>query len=341
MPFILKISLLTLLSTLWAFGSIGLAQQDSSADATAPTFEFRGSDRSGNPLFDIGVQEPETPSKYDPSLLIEDFTAHTLSKGEMKVGSEIEYGLTGRWDAGFDFLSTLIGAPTFHTKYLLYQSNQHSFGFGLRAAFIDRETALWGSVREHFDELEAHYYRPALSWTHQFSNRLRVHTYLAQGFGEFHARLSAEGKQKLWESKHPGGDYSTRSEASEKSDEETSSQNQEKVSEKRNNSSAQRTMQVSSISGIMADSFQMTGELTRDGGQKVLLTSRIERIAIEEIRANSFRLTAAQQWVWKSFQMRLGLGLQYLVISGRDLDRELIDEAAILPASDIKFYWRF
>jgi len=339
MHFITKSRLTSLIAGLFVLYARADAQQQEPAEG--PAFEFRGSDRRGNPIFDFGTAEPETATKYDPSLLVEDFTAHTLSHGEMKIGSEIEYGLTGRWDAGFDFLSTLIGAPTFHTKHQLFQTPQHTFAFGLRAAFIDRETALWGSVREHFDELEAHYYRPALSWTHQFSNRLRVHTYIAQGFGEFHARLSAEGKQKLWESKHPGGDYSTRSEAVEQSDEEQSTQNQEKVSEKRNNSSAQRTMQVSSISGIMADSFQMSGELTRDGGQKVLVTSRIERIAIEEIRANSFRLTAAQQWVWKSFQMRLGLGLQYLVISGRDLDRELIDEAALLPASDIKFYWRF
>ena len=186
------------------------------------------------------------------------------------------------------------------------------------------------------------YFRPALSWTNQYSPRLRIHSYLAQGFGSFNAKLSAEGRRKLWEAKHPGGDYSTRQTSADAGiDPNDPNADQEQRSTNKNDSYAQRSLQVSSVTGIKADTFQMTGEFTRDSGHKILLTTRIERMELESLKANSLRVTAAQQWVWDHFQMRLGIGVQYVVISGRDLDREYIDEAGFLPASDIRFYWRF
>ena len=85
----------------------------------------------------------------------------------------------------------------------------------------------------------------------------------------------------------------------------------------------------------------MTGEITRKNGNKVLVTIRIEQTVIEQLKSNFFRATLAHQWIWSNFQMRLGIGLQYFVMAGRDLDDEQIDEAGVQPASDIGFYWRF
>jgi hypothetical protein len=102
-----------------------------------------------------------------------------------------------------------------------------------------------------------------------------------------------------------------------------------------------QSIQVQSITGLAQERFQLTGEFSRRNGNKVLVTSRIEQTEFEELKSNFFRLTTAHQWIWSSFQMRLGIGLQYYVLSGRDLDGEQIDAAGVQPASDIGFYWRF
>jgi hypothetical protein len=100
-------------------------------------------------------------------------------------------------------------------------------------------------------------------------------------------------------------------------------------------------VQVQSITGLAQERFQLTGEFTRASGNKVLVTSRIEQTEFEKLKSNFLRLTVAHQWIWSHFQMRVGIGAQYYVLSGRDLDDELIDESGVLPASDIAFYWRF
>ena len=77
---------------------------------------------------------------------------------------------------------------------------------------------------------------------------------------------------------------------------------------------------MQSITGLAQERFQLTGEFTRASGNKVLVTTRIEQTEFEKLKSNFFRLTAAHQWIWSSFQMRLGVGAQYYVLSGRDLD---------------------
>ena len=98
-----------------------------------------------------------------------------------------------------------------------------------------------------------------------------------------------------------------------------STENQEK-DEVGESSLTQQSIQVQSITGLAQERFQLTGEFTRRNGNKVLVTSRIEQTQFEDLTSNFFRLTAAHQWIWPSFQMRLGIGLQYYVMSGRDLD---------------------
>src|SRR5690606_2044823 len=102
-----------------------------------------------------------------------------------------------------------------------------------------------------------------------------------------------------------------------------------------------QSIQVQSLTGLAQDRFQITGEFSRANGNKILVTSRIEQTVLEELKTNFFRLTIAHQWIWTSFQMRLGVGTQYFVMTGRDLDGEKIDETGVQPASDISFYWRF
>ena len=300
----------------------------------APRPVFRGRDRQGNPIFAL---EPEKLPDIRPTDIVDEFTAKPLERGQFRLGTEIEYGFTSNILAGFDLIATAIGIPTILAKYRFFMRGDDEVALGLRGALLDKKMLLWGSANKSFDELSARYIRPAIIWSNRISSRLSLHTSYAQGFGEFTAELSPQGKRKLWESKHPDGDYESR-ETKTSTEPLEGSGNQEKQSNQ-TDSFAQRTLQVSSISGIMVDSFQMTGEITRTSGHKVLVATRFERMELNDLKASNMRLTASQQWLWSQFQLRVGLGLQYIVISGRDLDRETIDEAAVLPATELKFYW--
>ena len=51
------------------------------------------------------------------------------------------------------------------------------------------------------------------------------------------------------------------------------------------------------------------------------------------------RFTLAQQWNANGFNLRLGGGPQYSMLSGKDLDGEDIKTAGWLPAADFAMYW--
>lgn len=299
------------------------------------------------------------PSRYT---LVEEFTASTLDQGEFKVGTDLDAGITDRLMVGTDITALVVGVPTFQAKFLALTQNKHSWAVGLKLAALDRDTLLWGNAQEHFTNLSARIMRPSVSWTHQISPRLKLHTFWAKGLGRVHVQLSEKGRRKLWETKHPGSDYESRdgrtqeprpkpttSDTPENSETKdsgeapdvspTPKENQEKVASETSTLTS-RSLQVQSVSGLSQERFQLTGEFTRSGGNKILLTSRIERNDIEDLRSNFFRLTVAHQWIWPQFQSRLGVGLQYYVLTGRDLDGELIDTAGVQPSSDLSFYWR-
>jgi hypothetical protein len=318
-----------------------LAQSAPGAPPEAPT----SVDATAAPKVDAG------PAVRDPHTLVEEFTASTLVAGEIQLGTDMEVGLTDRIMLGTDVVAAAIGATTLSTKARLYDDGEHVVALGMRVAYLNKKTVLWGSVDEHFDELDARIIRPSVSWTNRLSPRLKVHTFWAKGFGRIRARLSEKGRRKLWETKHPGADYDERDEdteaptdapdaAGDKDGEVSTKANQEKEAS-RQSSFTQQSIQVQSITGLAQDRFQMTGEISRANGNKVLVTCRIEQTEIEQLKSNFLRLTAAHQWIWSSFQMRLGIGVQYVAMSGRDLDGEEIDEDGVLPASDIGFYWRF
>lgn len=299
-------------------------------------------------------EPPKDTGRANRHMLVEEFTAHTLESGELKVGSALELGLTSEFMIGTDLIAAAVGATTLSAQTTVLERGKHKFALGLRGAYLSKKTLLWGSVNEHFDKLEARVVRPSIAWTHTLSPRLQLHTFWAKGFGRIDAKLSEKGRRKLWETKHPGADYDERNKDTQQPTESTEppaegdetaedgedSENQEKASSKKS-SLTQQSIQVQSITGLAQERFQLTGEFTRASGNKVLVTSRIEQTEFEKLKSNFFRLTVAHQWIWSTFQMRLGVGAQYYVLSGRDLDDELIDESGVLPASDIAFYWRF
>ena len=291
-------------------------------------------------------QNGEAPDHY---VLVEEFTAATLTAGEVKLGTDFDVGLTDHVMLGTDLVSEIVGATSIAAKWQVWNSGEHQLALGLRAAYLSKNTFLWGSVNEHFDELEAKILRPSISWTNTLSPRLKLHTFWAKGFGSVHAKLSEKGQRKLWETKHPGQDFDSRDEATNApkpkvtadAGDTSKTSNQEKDDSSSESSLTQESIQVQSITGLAQERFQLTGEFTRANGNKVLVTSRIEQTRLEELKSSLFRLTIANQWIWSSFQMRLGIGMQYYVMSGRDLDGEKLNAAGVQPASDIGFYWRF
>lgn len=295
--------------------------------------------------------EPEVGTKGRYTL-VEEFTADTLPSGQVRIGTDVDVGLSDRIMIGTDVVAAAIGAPTVQVKMRVWESGRHRISIGLRAAYLSKDTLLWGSVNEHFERLEARIVRPQVSWTNELSPRLRLHTFWAKGFGKIEATLSEKGRRKLWETKHPGADYEQRNKETQKPKEpsattvgvddeaDASVENQEKLAAERSALTSQ-SIQVQSITGLAQDRFQLTGEFSRASGNKVLVTTRIEQTTFEDLKSNFLRLTAAHQWIWSTFQMRLGVGLQYYVMSGSDLDGEKIDESGVQPASDIAFYWRF
>jgi hypothetical protein len=300
--------------------------------------------------------------KYE---LVEEFTASTLGQYEFKLGSEFELGLTNSAMIGADTWSLFMGIPTGHMKLMVFDKNQHKVAFGLKTVWLTLgNLSDFAPAKDYFRYLNAKIIRPSISWTNRLSPRLKLHTFWAVRIGKVEAELSEKGQQRFWEAKHPGGDYATRTtgipdELGEPTDttptttspetptetpsEEAtvkSTKNQEQKAEKLSDIS-RRTLELQSLFGVSTDRFQITGEYIRNDGTKVLFSTRIERMAMEKLKANSLTLTAAQQWITGAFQFRLGIGVQYLSLTGRDLDGEEVDEAGITPVPQVAFYWRF
>ena len=274
--------------------------------------------------------------------LVEPFTAHTLQQGDIQLGTMLDFGILDRVMIGTDLIATAIGAPTAHIKANVYQTENNSFAIGVREGYLSRSTLFWGSSRDDYEELSAKIIRPSVSWSHRVSGRLQLHSHYATAFGKMTAKLSDQGKRRLYESKHPDGDYDKRrpDDIPDPTDgTNTPTQNPERRGSE-GSPIAQRSLQVQSLLGLQSDLFQVTGEFFRRDGNKILISSRMEQVELEELRGNITRLTIAQHWIWPSFQIRFGIGAQYLVLSGEDLDGESLDESGVLPASEFEFYWK-
>ena len=289
------------------------------------------------------LQSSDQASGVEPRYtLVEEFTAATLPRFSFKIGTDLDSGITDQFTLGTDMVALAVGIATVQTKYRFFQSPRHTLALGFKFAALERSTLLWGNARDHFDHLSARTLRPSLAWTHQISPRLKLHTFWAKGLGRVRMELSEKGRRKLWETKHPGSNYVNRDARTQEPVKTPSSpqaedqgsgplasdENQEKAFSETSSLTAQ-SLQVQSVSGLAQERFQLTGELTRSGGNKILVSTRIERGDIEDLRSHFFRLTGAHQWIWPSFQIRLGAGLQYFILSGKDLDGELIDAAGV------------
>ena len=282
---------------------------------------------------------------HHSTLLVEEFTAYTLGKRHWKIGTELESGATDSMDIGFDLVAAGFGVPTLQLKGTVWTKKNHTVSLAIKGAYFNRASLLWGNAKKDFDVLEAQILRPAIVWSRRVSPRLFLHTFWAKGLGSLKAELSSSGLEKYRNAKTIDADELPKGEviASDEDDEiddVDSSDNQEKTTPKRAELTTQ-TLQLQSITGLVQNRFQLTGEYIRTNGNKILVTTRIEQSKIEDLKSQFFRQTVSHQWIWSNFQMRLGFGAQYFALSGEDLDGEDIDETGTQPTSDVSFYFRF
>jgi len=249
------------------------------------------------------------------SPLAEEWTASVLPAGKFAIGSMLELGLGQGLMIGSDPTATALGAKTIQAKWQLPSFGEDDWSLGLKVASINRRSIWWGDVSKRFSKLDAKILRPSIAWSNRISSALIIHSFWTSGIGKSSAELSDFGKAKLKESKYgtntPGDGHSF----------------------------ANRTMQVQSIAGFTEDRFQMTAEWERTSGERVLLSTRFERTRLEQLETFSVRLTLAQHWSTDGFNLRLGAGPQYAVLSGKDLDDENVNASGWLPTADFAIYW--
>ena len=290
-------------------------------------------------------EEDLTKTTHEPQLrLVEPFTAYSLAENEWKIGRDLDMGWSDDFMVGTKLVSMLVGAPTIQAKHKVTEFGNHAISVGLTLAYFNRDTFLWfnDDTKENFETLNAKIARPSISWSNSLSDRLNLHTYWGVGFGQANAKLSPKGERALWESKHPGGNWETRQETEDTIDTEnnSSSTNQE-TRQQPNSVSRTKLLEIQQLTEVITNIFQITGELERENGKRVLVSTSVEQAEIEKLKSESFQILLAQQWILDKINFRLGLGVQYQVISGEDLDGEKIEDTGFLPAADIDFYYRF
>ena len=270
--------------------------------------------RPGYALAQTGtVDTQNTKSRKSP--LAEEWTASVLPAGKFAIGSMLELGLGQGFMIGSDPAAISLGAKTLQAKWQLPSFGEDDWSLGLKVASINRRSIWWGDVSKRFSKLDAKMLRPSIAWSNRISSALIIHSFWTSGIGKSSAELSDFGKAKLKESK-----YGTNTAGD-------------------GHSFANRTMQVQSLAGFTEDRFQMTAEWERASGERVLLSTRFERTRLEQLETFSVRLTLAQHWYTDGFNLRLGAGPQYAVLSGKDLDDEELNASGWLPTADFAIYW--
>ncbi|MEI6397924.1 MAG: hypothetical protein WCO71_04045 [Pseudomonadota bacterium] len=253
--------------------------------------------------------------KSGRSPIPDEWTASVLPLGGFAVGSLLEAGASNGLMVGSDPSALAFGARTVQAKWQVPSFGEDDWAIGVKYISASRKSLWWGDMGKRFSKLRAEIVRPSVSWSNRVSQRLIIHSFWASGFGHSEAELSPYGKEKLYEAKHGTG----------------KSQD--------GHSFANRTMQLQSIAGFTEDRFQITAEWERNSGERILLSSRFERTRLEQLETFSMRFTLAQQWNANGFNLRLGGGPQYSMLSGKDLDGEDIKTAGWLPAADFAMYW--
>ena len=247
--------------------------------------------------------------------LPEEWTASVLSAKSFSLGTITEIGAGAGLQAGVDPAAVAVGAKTLHLKWQLPRFGEDDWAIGFKYLILSRKTLWWGDLNKYFDKLEAKVLRPSIAWSNRVSKHLIIHSFWASGIGKTNAELSSYGLAELSRKKATSGDDNTHYEL------------------------ASRTMQLQSIAGLTEDRFQVTAEWERRSGERILLSTRLERTRLEALEAFSARITLAQQWTADGLNLRLGAGPQYAVLSGKDLDDEPINASRWMPAADLAIYW--
>jgi hypothetical protein len=258
---------------------------------------------------------PAVAKKIQRSPIPDEWTASVVPQGTMVLGSLAEVGI---WDGvmvGTDPAAIALGAKTAQVKWQLPNFGEDDWSLGIKYISMSRKSLWWGDMSQRFSKLEAKIIRPSIAWSNRISQRLIIHSFWASGIGSSKAELSPYGKEKLRAAKHGSGKSGD------------------------GHSFANRTMQMQSIAGFTEDRFQMTAEWERNSGDRILLSSRLERTRLAQLETFSMRLTLAQQWAGNGFNLRVGAGPEYSMISGKDLDSEDISASGWLPAADLALYW--
>lgn len=249
------------------------------------------------------------------SKIIEDWTANILPARSFSIGSVLEVGLGQGLAAGIDPTSLALGAKSLQVKWQIPRFGEDDWALGLKYVQLARKNLWWGDINQHFKTLAAKVLRPSISWSNRVSPQLVIHSFWASGIGQTEAELSDFGRNELARKKsdaeHPDRQYEISS----------------------------KTMQFQSLAGLTEDRFQVTAEWERPTGERILLSTRLERTRLDTIETFSARLTVAQHWTTDGLNLRLGAGPQYTILSGKDLDDEPLNATRWLPAADLAVYW--
>jgi hypothetical protein len=275
----------------------------------------------------LAQNEPVAPL----SSLMSKTTNGYVPKNVLKIGPETEFGVTTKAGVGVDLPAFLGGATNIYARGEVWQNGRQSLSLGLDLVSMNRDSLFWGSQKENFAKLNVTGVRPRLVFTHAVSERLLVHSSWEAGSGKGDVELSDKGKRRLWNRKYPDADFDARDENGHPVREDGSRMQE-------NYNITHRSLLLQSLLGLAQERFELTGEIQRSPTETLVLAAHVARFNLADLRADRFGCSLSQQWRGPQVGFRLGIGLLYQVVSGRDLDDEKIDDGRFLPTADLDFF---
>lgn len=246
-----------------------------------------------------------------PKALVEEFTANTLDQGELKVGTQIEYGLSPWAMAGVDAIPLALGIQNLHGKVGVWDDGLNKIGLGAQAALVTRNTLWYGTMADEFSRLNYQVLRPSVHLSRRSSDLFTLHALIATSlFGTREATLTPERIEAM------------RSQAGPTS------------------RALWNGLDLQALAGLSSSIFQVTGDFERSARTRLLILASITRTALFDLKEDRFTVGVSQQWCWESFNVRFGLGIRYRSLQGQDLAKEPVADEIIDPSADIALYWR-
>lgn len=271
--------------------------------------------------------EPPAPL----SRLITRTTSGYVPEGLWKLGPQTEYGLSQAAGIGVDIPSLVAGASNIYGRAQFWQNGRQSLSLGIDLVYMSRDSLFWGSQKKNFEKLEVSGVHPHLVFSHAISDRLIVHSAWEGGIGNGDVELSKSGKRRLWNKKYPHADYDTR-------DFNGHPVREDGTRLEENYSITHRSLLLQSLLGLAQERFELTGEIQRTPSETLILAAHVARFDLADMRADRFGISLSQQWRGPRVGFRIGVGVLYQVISGRDLDDEVVDDGRFLPTADLDFF---